>query len=73
MGFFTFTTEIRPVEHLFHMMRFQTVDSLILALTEKRVLFYPSLCGGVKWTMRAEEKRKIGRHWDTVAQVIYYK
>lgn len=80
MGFFASTTETRPVEHLFHMMRFQTAaipkgaDSLILALIEKRVFFLnSSLCGGVKWMMRAEEKRKTGRYWDTVAQVIYSK
>lgn len=44
MGFFA--TETRPVEHLFHMMRFQTAavpkgaDSLILALIEKKGLFF---------------------------------
>lgn len=53
MGFFASTTETRPVEHLFHMMRFQTAaipkgaDSLILALIEKRsFFFYSSLSVG---------------------------
>lgn len=46
------------------MMRFQIaviphgVESLILPLIEKkRVFFFTPLCGGVKWMMRAEQKK----------------
>lgn len=44
------------------------------AFDRKKALFFcSSLCGGVKWMMRAEEKRKTGRCWDGVAQLMYSK
>lgn len=80
MGFCASTADTRPVEHLFH-MSVQTAAiphgaaSLILALIEKKkrgpiFLFFTPLCGGVKWMIRAAQKRKNGRFWDTLAQVI---
>lgn len=72
MGFVASTAETRPVQHLFHMTRVQTAAiphgaaSLILALIEKKkrlfLSFFTPLCGGVKWMMRAEEKRKNGSY-----------
>lgn len=73
MGFFASTTETRPVEHLFHMMRFQTAaipkgaDSLILALIEKRVFFFtPFSVGELSgwWELKKREDLEgIGTQW----------
>lgn len=83
MGFFASTAETRPVEHLFHTTRVQTAAiphgaaSLILALIEKKkgcfCFFFTTLCGGVKWMMTAEQRRKNRKYLNIVAQVIPYK
>lgn len=70
MGFFVSTAETRPVEHLFHTTRVQMAaiphraaffDFWFDRRKKKGGVFpfFTPLCGGVKWMMRAEQKRKM--------------